>query len=100
MNIAPPTPGPSAANSATMPIIGMKKGRAGSVIDRSSCRTSESLRQLLQAGANERCGLSVLPKLSRNPGDGGGGLRPGVAQTDEGEDPDLVPPARDWGPAP
>ena len=25
MNIAPPTAGPSAANNATMPIIGMKK---------------------------------------------------------------------------
>src|SRR5271169_6380989 len=86
MNISPPTAGPSAANSATMPIIGIKKGRPGSVINRSSCRNFESLRDLLQAGANQRGGLSVVPQLSRDPGDRGGGLRMGVAKANESED--------------
>ena len=34
MNIAPPIAGPSTANTATIPIIGIKKGRAGSLIAR------------------------------------------------------------------
>src|SRR3984957_4207910 len=45
-----------------------------------------SLRQFLEASADKRGGLGRRSELSGNPGHGGGGLRLGVAEADEGED--------------
>ena len=53
---------------------------------RSSYRKNSSLRQFLQARADERGGLGRRSELSGNPGHGGGGLRLAVAEANEGED--------------
>src|SRR5208282_6365091 len=46
---------------------------------------NQSLRQFLQAGANERGGLRLMAELRGDPGHSGGGLRMSEAEADEGQ---------------